>query len=352
MKKFLLFLSLLLLVVVSCDATKPNGGIAEAEYILEDSIDSVGSKIKGVSMEMPGNPMGQDMMATVKEANSEWVALIPYGYTREGQAKVNFNYGGSWWGESVEGTVACAQFAKNLGLKTMLKPHVWVVGQGWPGDFDLKSEKEWKIWEESYRTYILAMANVADSMEVDLFCIGTEYRHAVVKRSAFWEKLIDEVRTIYKGDLTYASNWDNFHKVKFWDKLDVIGVDAYFPLSEAKEPSVDEMIESWQVPLKQLKALSEKKDRDVLFTEYGYKSIDYVSAGHWNYNEDTIKVNVQNQVNAYESLFQSVWQEDWMLGGFFWKWHFYADAGGLSNRRYTPQGKPCLETIRKWYGKP
>ena len=31
--------------------------------------------------------------------------------------------------------------AQELGLKTMLKPHVWVIEQGWPGEFDLESNE-------------------------------------------------------------------------------------------------------------------------------------------------------------------------------------------------------------------
>jgi hypothetical protein len=42
-----------------------------------------------------------------------------------------------------------------------------------------------------------------------------------------------EIRKIYTGKLTYAANWDDFDKVPFWKELDYIGIDAYFPLSDA-----------------------------------------------------------------------------------------------------------------------
>jgi hypothetical protein len=54
--------------------------------------------------------------------------------------------------------------------------------------------------------------------------------------------------------------------------------------------------------------------------------------------------------NAYESLFQTLTQKSWFAGGFAWKW--YADEyhkQKKNNVDYTPQDKPALETIKKWY---
>ncbi len=311
------------------------------------------SKITGVSYEMPVNPVDQKVLGTVKRVNAKWVAMIPYGWTDKGDAKVNFVEGDeNWWGENVVGTTKCIQMAKSEGLKVMLKPHVWVVGQGWPGDFDLVKEEDWRSWEDSYRAYILRFAEVAKEQQVDLFCIGTEYRKAVVKRPKFWKQLVTEVKRIYDGPLTYAANWDNYEKVTFWNQLDYIGIDAYFPLSEKAQPTVSELREAWGAVEDKLAKFSAENDRSILFTEYGYKSIEYSNAGFWKYQEDTVKTSAGNQNRAYQALYESVWMNDWMAGGFLWKWHLYPEEkiGGESNRRYTPQGKPTEETIIQWYG--
>jgi hypothetical protein len=47
-----------------------------------------------------------------------------------------------------------------------------------------------------------------------------------------WRRLIADVRAIYSGLLTYGANFDQFAEVGFWDVLDAISVNAYFPLSE------------------------------------------------------------------------------------------------------------------------
>ncbi len=46
-----------------------------------------------------------------------------------------------------------------------------------------------------------------------------------------WRELIGQVRAVYGGPLSYAANFDQVEQVGFWDALDAVGVNAYFPLS-------------------------------------------------------------------------------------------------------------------------
>ncbi len=343
--KSLLFVSCLMLFAcagkhtVKIDAASVNSNSENSDTLV---------RMSGVSLEMPAKRMEQNQMGEISNFGANWVAIIPYGYTEQGKAKVNFNWDGRWWGESLNGTATCISYAKEKGLKTLLKPHVWVIGQGWPGDFQLGNESDWLEWEKTYREYILACAYVADSLNVDAFCIGTEYRKAVVERPQFWRQLIDEVKAVYGGPLTYAANWDNYENVTFWDQLDFIGIDAYFPLSKEKEPSLEELKTGWKETAKKLEAFSMKWNKKIAFTEYGFKSVDYM------YEQTTkgtgnLKPNMRNQENGYSAFFTTIWKEDWMLGGFLWKWHFYENAGGENNTRYTPQNKPAEEIVTRNY---
>jgi hypothetical protein len=62
---------------------------------------------------------------------------------------------------------------------------------------------------------------------MELFCFGTELGIQSQKRLQYWAQLIVKKKNI-KGKLTYAANWDDFDK-PFWNELDYIGIDAYFP---------------------------------------------------------------------------------------------------------------------------
>ena len=320
-------------------------------YLLEGDNKRDGLFIKGINLEAPPRPFGTNALKGVKEANANWVSVIPYAFTSPENARVYFDGERQWWGEKSEGVIACIEMAQQLGLKVMIKPHLWVKGQGWAGDFMPGDEAKWLIWEESYEKYILNYAKIAAKYDVPLLCIGTECRKAAVIRPLFWENLIARVRDIYKGQLTYAANWDNYENITFWDKLDFIGIDAYFPLCDQKTPSVSQLNSFWKQPHRDISSFSQKFNKPVIFTEYGYKSIDYATIGHWKVSPDTLSANKTGQANAYESIYQTFWHEPWFKGGFLWKWHLF-DARVNKNDKpgFTPQGKPAMAVIEKWFG--
>jgi hypothetical protein len=308
-------------------------------------------KIDGVNFVSPREDFPNHWMDSIRQINAEWVSIVPYAFSRGHVPEVTYDHDRQWWGERSEGTISLISKAQAAGLKTMIKPHVWVRGDGWPGDFDLETEEEWKAWESSYADYILANARIADSLNADMLCIGTEYRQAVKKRPAFWSQLIKDCREVYSGQLTYAANWDNYENVSFWGELDYIGVDAYFPVCDRQTPMMSTLKAGWQPVKSDLKSLSEKYQRPVIFTEYGYRSVDYAAAGHWELGQEDMTLNLEGQAVCYQALYEEFWTEPWFGGGFLWKWHPNpASSGGHVNLRYTPQNKPAMEVIRKWYG--
>lgn len=310
-------------------------------------------KIGGVSLVSPPNKMDATWTNSVKEINAEWVAVLPYGFSYANSPEVNFNLDRQWWGERFDGMTEIIRQGKSKGLKMMLKPMVWVMG-GWPGGYELATEKEWKVWEESYSKYILATAKIAQEEGVELFCVGTEFKIASNTREQFWRNLIAEVRKVYKGPVTYAANWDEYEGVQFWDAVDVVGIDAYFPLTEEETPSVAKVKRAWTEPFRKLASIYKLLGKRVLFTEFGYRSIDQCSWRQWELEGTpyTQKVNLKGQVNAYQAFFEVFWDEPWFAGMFLWQWYTNdARAGGPKNSDYTPQNKPAEELISEWFGR-
>ena len=308
-------------------------------------------KMNGVSLVAPPREMSLEDLTSINQVNANWVAVIPFGFSQAGQPSLVYNTPGQWWGERIEGARRQIEMAHELGKKVMLKPHVWVRGQGWPGDFTLNSEADWQKWEQDYRTFILDYASLAEETQTELLSIGCEFRYAVRERPAFWEQLIPEIRQRYHGKLTYASNWDNYERVTFWKQLDYIGIDAYFPLIEGlKHPSAQELEAGWRTIAKSLKAFSEQEGKPIVFTEYGFRSIDYTASGHWNIPESEIKENQQAQADCYASLFRTLWQEPWFGGGFLWKWFTQGDGHGRRETGFTPQNKLAEPIIARYYG--
>ncbi len=126
----------------------------------------------------------------------------------------------------------------------------------------MDSEENWKILEDSYQSFILTYAKSAEEMKAEILCIGTELEKFVAKRPEYWRKLIKEIRKVYNGKLTYAANWDEFKRVTFWGELDFIGVDAYFPLSEEKSPTVIDFEKGWQPHKKEIMNIQKQYNRN------------------------------------------------------------------------------------------
>jgi hypothetical protein len=311
----------------------------------------VGNRINGVCLVAPSQPLVPDDLQPVKELGAGWVAVVPYAFSYGGNdPRINYDTSRQWWGERKAGVITTIEYAQAAGLKVMLKPHVWVRGQGWPGDFTLDSEAKWQQWEQSYADYLRTITHVADSLHVEMLCIGTEYRHAVVERPDFWRRLIAEIRQSYSGELTYAANWDNFEQVTFWDKLDYIGIDAYWPLCERETPTPETLAAGWREPLRSIERVQQQYQKPVLFTEYGYESRDHTAQGHWQASEATKTVNLEAQQRAYQTLYDTFWEQPWFAGGFLWKWFpDHAEAGGEAHTGYTPQNKPVMSVIHENY---
>ncbi|WP_066759969.1 glycoside hydrolase family 113 [Crocinitomix algicola] len=300
-------------------------------------------KMKGISLVGSRDPISIADISPLIEINANWVTLMPFGFIKDKEIKFNIPW--QWWGEREEGIRETIDLCKNNGLKVMLKPQVWIP-DGYTGDFKLSKENDWRIFESSYREFILFFLEIAEELEVELFCIGTEWKSFIAARPDFWNRLIREAKSIYKYQLTYAANWDDFQKVYFWDELDYIGVNAYFPISFRKNPAQVELLEGWKIHRKRLSEFSHKNKKQIIFTEIGYRSLKGATVKPWEFREKGAYAS-QIQVRAYEAFFEEVWSEDWLKGMFVWKWYInHPDQGGRGNIDFTPQNKPAEKVIR------
>ena len=255
------------------------------------------------------------------------------------------------FGETEKGSKQYINTLKQKGIKTMMKPQIWVWRGEFTGFIKMNSEEEWLQLEETYTNFIMQYAKVAEETHTELLCIGTELENFVAHRPYFWNNLIAKIRAVYKGKLTYAANWNEYTKTPFWDQLDYIGIDAYFPLSDVQTPSLADCKAGWQKHKSEIKTYSEKFNKPILFTEFGYRSVDYTAKSPWVSDVEMDEVNMEAQLNATHALFDEFWDEDWFAGGFIWKWfHNHDKAGGDNDNQFTPQNKPVEGIVRKYYG--
>jgi len=254
---------------------------------------------------------------------------------------------------SDESILHAAKKARATGLKVMIKPHIDVINIGpadnvcWRADIGFYDDGDWDKWFKGYKYFILHYAELAAEAGADIFCVGTELSFAAQKTDR-WIDLISEVRKVFPGKLVYAANWDNYRNIGFWDALDYAGIDAYFPLSYRKNPSVTELVLGWEKWKNDLRNFYRAIKKPIIFTEIGYASTPDAAMTPWKGGE-TGNPDLEIQKRCYEAFFHTMWGCPWLKGAYFWRWAPSPYAGGENNRQFTPQNKPALEVLKKYY---
>lgn len=309
------------------------------------------TKINGVSFVAAGIPVTDKHVNPVVEINANYATVMPFGFIKGlKNSEVIHNTEKQWFGESRAGVKQYANSLSSKGIKIMIKPQIWVWNGEFTGYIKMETEEDWQKLEGSYSRFILEYADLAQEIHADILCIGTELEQFVINRPEYWNSLIIEIKKVYKGKLTYAANWDEFKRTPFWNALDYIGVDAYFPVSDSKTPTVKECLEGWKIHKSVIKKISDKHKKPILFTEYGYRSVDYAAKEPWRSDRSMNVVNLEAQNNTTKALFETFWDEEWFAGGFIWKWFIEDDkVGGENNSQFTPQNKPVEKIIKKQF---
>ena len=242
--------------------------------------------------------------------------------------------------------------AKELGMRVMLKPHIDLIdetGGMWRADIGFYNDKDWDKWFKNYKKFILHFAKLAERHNVEIFSVGTELSFTTQKKDK-WLSIIGDIREVYTGKIIYSANWDNYREVKFWDKLDYIGIDAYFPLSYGTKPELAELVAGWQKWIREIEdwLSSESYDKSVVFTEIGYPSASNAASEPWSGTAHG-NADLELQAKCYEAFFDTVYNKEWLVGAYWWRYAPSIYGGGKHNRKFTPYKKLAEEIISKNY---
>jgi uncharacterized protein (TIGR03437 family) len=246
------------------------------------------------------------------------------------------------------------------GIKVMLKPHVDVsdAANTWRGNINPTDSV---AWFASYTNFMVQYAQMAESLGVEMLCIGTELKTVSgAANQARWYGVIEAIRNVYHGPLTYAANatsaGDEFTSVSFWDRLDLIGLDGYFALTNHSDPTLAELVAAWRHNLNRQDLVAmvtnfyNAHQKPIVFTEIGYKSSAGANTEPWNYSH-VGAYDPTEQRNCIDAAF-TVWSQwsSWMKGFFWWAWP--VPAPSAVDTDYNPRGKPAGDLLRAWQSPP
>jgi len=295
-------------------------------------------------------------LTQLERTGTKWVALVPVWYQKNYKSNNIYQASFSATDKSV---IHAINKIHDLDMKVMLKPYVDSEDEIWRAEFE---PRDFDTWFASYSDFLLHYASMAEDNNVEQLSLGVEYNFAE-SETAKWEQLIDEVRQIYSGKLTYSSNWaanygeGGYRKIEFWDKLDFVGIDAYFPLTDDNyDPSVKQLKKGWNQWINQIQRWRKKNnltDKKIIFTEIGYSSYDGVNTEPWGYDYDGKDEDQQEQKDCYKAFFKKVYPKKWMKGTYWWYWDNPSTNDSTSPKylNFTTRKKLAAKTLRKYYKK-
>lgn len=244
---------------------------------------------------------------------------------------------------------------KQHGVRILLKPFVDSHDHSWRAHF---RPADWHQWFESYLNFMLHYAALAQTHQLDMLCVGVENVLGNEHQQRYWQNLIQAVRQVYQGPLTYAANFEapgSYRQVSFWQQLDYIGIDAYFSVSKQKKPSLRHILKCWKRQIKKIERWHRKHHptKPILFTELGVSSYQGAAQLPWKHPPGEV-VDLHEQARYYEAFFEAFMYKPWLRGVFWWWWDNpstsdYVHGGKDYPYYYTPQGKPAEQVLRQYY---
>ncbi len=291
-------------------------------------------------------------MADISIIGANWIALTPFG-RMDDLDSTDIQHDFEIPIEQNEKMLleAAAQ-AKAAGLRVALIPHIYVMSGKWRGEIDPGIDERFTAWFDSYERFIMRFAALAEEMGADLFSIGVEFGSSTNIFSHEWRRIILMVRSVYKGALTYSANWDEVEYVDFWDDLDLIGINAFWPLAEKPGDGFAEMHRKVFEVAESLSGLSLFWNRPVIFTEFGVKSASDAALAPWEWPEHCgeLVYDEDYQAIAYQAVFEVMVQRPWFEGLFIWK--YFSDPFDETQEAktgFSPREKQAEKVLSAWY---
>ncbi len=284
-------------------------------------------------------------------SGATWVAITPFGRVGDLTGRgvdPSFEQPFTVNRDAVMRAIAMAH---GRGLSVMLVPHLWIEKPGeWRAKIDPGSDAGWAAWAASYGSFVKAWAEVAQAARAELFSAGVELRSWVTSlRAPSFAALVRELRAIYKGPITYSGNWDDVEDTLVLAELDVIGVNAFYPLADKDGSGFEALLEGGKRVRDRVRVLADTWQKPVLFTEIGYTTRRDPAIRPWEWPDDmkNVRVDERAQADAYRALLAPLLDERRFMG--FFVWRVYADPDDVSQEAewgFSPRGKLAELVVR------
>ncbi|MBM3323977.1 hypothetical protein FJY69_10945, partial [candidate division WOR-3 bacterium] len=291
----------------------------------------------------------------LRTTGANWVTIVPVWWMSDTGASNVF-----WMLDQSPSDAEVRQavrWARQLGLKVFMKPEVHCLSGVWQGHHDPHD----KVWFYSYSSFIRHFAELAQEETCAMFCAGAELDKSADEpwERDQWMAIIGYVKSKFLGPVTYAADWRAYRSIPFWDAVDVIGINAYFPLSDDTEPyplsdTVKYLAGFWRnrwIPeIEGFRNAHNWADtvKPIIVTELGYRSIEDCYRYPWD-EQLAAPYDGRMQRHCYIAGLHSLLGKPWFAGWFWHEWTTDPNQGGTEDLSYSPKDKPAQEVLRRWF---
>jgi len=231
---------------------------------------------------------------------------------------------------------------EDLGLRVILKPMLNCKNGVWRAhinffDLEVPCEPKWNKWFESYTEYLLHFAKIAEDTNCEMLIIGCELVQTE-RKEAYWRTLVEKIRGMYTGLLTYNTDKYQEAEIKWWDCLDVISSSGYYPESK------------WEENLDRIEKVVKKYSKPFFFAECGCMCRVGCSEvpNDWSFEGEE---NKQVQADYYKTMIDECSKRDWIEGFGCWDWVSTYQEYPIDNSEYSVYQKPASKIIHNFYVK-
>lgn len=249
--------------------------------------------------------------------------------------------------------------AHDRGIKVCLKPVVNCADGMWRAQIDfpdndmLGKDRYWDQWFEHYSAFLCHYAELAEDTGCEMFCIGCEMS-GTERKEEHWRALIKKIRTIYSGPIVYNTNHGREEEVRWFDAVDYIGTSAYYRVGKVPGDTKENMYQVWKNVGNNLKRISEKYGKQIIFMEIGCRSALGCATMPWDFAHTDLEHSEEEQANFYASCLEAFHQEPWFAGAFWWDWSteiYDTPEEASKNNGFDIHLKKAEQILRDWYNK-
>jgi hypothetical protein len=297
-----------------------------------------------------GSPAFERTLDEAVRNGATWISLTPFGRTWDlAPTGIDLTFEAPFE-DNEKAILRAMDQAHARGLRVFLVPHLWVETGGWRALIDPGSVAGWARWVAAYRAFLLSWAEVAAAGRAEMLSVGVELRSWVTTpRAGSMLGIIDEVRRVYPGLLTYSANWDDVEDTLIFGALDLVGINAFYPLADKDGAPRAELEAGGRRVAAKIEAFARQMERPVVLTEIGYTTRPDPAIKPWEWPDGMsgVRADERAQADAYAALIAPFLEAKTVAG--FFVWRYYADPDDVSQEAewgFSPRGKLAELALR------